>query len=354
MIVKDIVQRSDQWHAWRKEGISASDAPVLAQRSPYKTPWRLFAEKTGLVVVKDLSRNPNVRRGVLNEGAARTRFEETMDDPDLIGHADESVRQSLAGKCGFSLIPVCGESDANPLMRASFDGLSATGIPVEIKCPATSTFLDVVLLGVESKAYKTYWCQVQHQMYVSGASKGYLYFWYEGFDVSFEIERDDAFIAELLDASMEFFARLKNGIEPAKDPDRDMYIPSGNIDQQKWLEIAVEYRQQDDKLIGYQAEVKRLQAMLDEKERQFLEMMGDYSCGEYAGVRVTQYSARGSVSYKSVVKSLLPALTEAEMEPFRGKAKTGVRVTVRDGELKADVPFDLNAVKDAAVEDCWL
>lgn len=83
-------------------------------------------------------------------------------------------------------------------------------------------------------------------------------------------------------------------------------------------------------------------------------MMGDYSCGEYAGVRVTQYSAKGSVSYKSAVNSLLPALTEAEMEPFRGKPKTGVRVTARDMERKADVPFDLNAVKDAAAEDCWL
>ena len=353
MIVKDIVQRSDEWHAWRKEGISASDAPVLAQRSPYKTPWRLFAEKTGLVMTKDLSRNPNVRRGILNEGAARTQFEETMDDPELTGYADESVRQSLSGKCGFSLVPVCGESDENPLMRASFDGLSDAGIPVEIKCPATSTFLDVVLLGIESKAYKTYWCQVQHQIYVASASKGYLYFWYEGFDVSFEIERDDAFIAELLDASMEFWASLKNGIEPAKDPDRDMYIPSGDIDKQKWLEIAVEYRQQDEKLEGYQAEVKRLLAMLDENESQFLEMMGDYSCGEYAGVRVTPYASKGSVSYKSVVKSLLPALTEAEMEPFRGKTKTGVRVTVRDEERKADVPFDINAVKDAAAEDCW-
>jgi hypothetical protein len=237
-------------------------------------------------------------------------------------------------------------------MRASFDGLTDTGIPVEIKCPAQSTFLDVVMLGRESKAYKTYWCQVQQQIYVAGSPKGYLYFWFEGFDVSFEIQRDDAFLVELVDKSMEFWAHLKNGTEPHKNPDEDIFIPTGEY-ADLWLAIAVEYRQEEEKLSSYKGEMKKLESRLEEKERRFLEMMDDFSCGEYAGVRVTRYAAKGSIGYKSVVKALLPNLTDDQMERFRGKPKTGVRVTVRDEERRAEVPFDLQNVKDSMVEDHW-
>ena len=353
MIVRDIVQRSDEWHAWRSQGISASEAPAIVGRSPYKTIWRVWAEKTGLIAAKDLSRNPNVIRGVINEGAARAQFEETVDDDEMAEPVDDSVRQEIAQKHGVTLIPVCGESDENPLMRASFDGLTDTGIPVEIKCPAQSTFLDVVMLGRESKAYNIYWCQVQHQIYVAGSSKGYLYFWFEGFDVAFEIQRDDAFLVELVDKSMEFWAHLKNGTEPFKNPDEDIFIPTGEC-AGLWLALAAEYRQEEEKLSSYREEMKKLESRLDEKERRFLDMMAEFSCGEYAGVRVTRYVAKGSIGYKSVVKALLPDLTDGQMERFRGKPKTGVRVTVRDEERKAEVPFDLQNVKDAMVEDHWI
>lgn len=40
-------QRSPEWHALRKEGITATEAAVIAGLSPYKTPYQLWAEKLG-------------------------------------------------------------------------------------------------------------------------------------------------------------------------------------------------------------------------------------------------------------------------------------------------------------------
>ncbi|MCK7472162.1 MAG: hypothetical protein MZU95_16445 [Desulfomicrobium escambiense] len=48
MHIIDLVQRSPEWQAWRAGGVTASEAAVILGRSPYQTPWRLQAEKTGL------------------------------------------------------------------------------------------------------------------------------------------------------------------------------------------------------------------------------------------------------------------------------------------------------------------
>ncbi len=63
MKIVDLTQGDDAWLAWRKGGITATDAAILLDRSPYKTRWRLWAEKSGFAREVDLSLNPLVRRG---------------------------------------------------------------------------------------------------------------------------------------------------------------------------------------------------------------------------------------------------------------------------------------------------
>lgn len=46
MKVIDVSQRSDAWRQWRLQGVSASEAAIVMNRSPYKTPWRLWAGAT--------------------------------------------------------------------------------------------------------------------------------------------------------------------------------------------------------------------------------------------------------------------------------------------------------------------
>ena len=122
MKITDVIQRTPPWERWRAQGVTASEAAIILGRSPYKTPWRLWAERTGLAREADLSANPHVQRGNALEDDARRAFEERHDT---------------------MLLPLCGESEEHPVLRASFDGIADDGSPVELKVPAERTFAEV-------------------------------------------------------------------------------------------------------------------------------------------------------------------------------------------------------------------
>ena len=75
MNVVDVSQRSAAWRHWRSHGVSASEAAIVMNRSPYKTPWRLWAEKIGLVLEASLDNNPLIRAGIQQEPAVLTPVE---------------------------------------------------------------------------------------------------------------------------------------------------------------------------------------------------------------------------------------------------------------------------------------
>lgn len=104
MHIINLDQRTDAWKAWRNQGITATDSTVILGASPYKTPWRLWAEKVGKILPPDLSGNPNVQRGVALEDEARLLFQ---------------------NKHLTCVMPACAESDVDPIFRASFDGFRA-------------------------------------------------------------------------------------------------------------------------------------------------------------------------------------------------------------------------------------
>jgi putative phage-type endonuclease len=126
MHIIDITQRSPGWRRWRAQGVTASEAAIVLGRSPYKSAWRLWAERTGLAREADLSANPHVQRGLALEDAARRAFEARHDT---------------------LLLPVCGESTEEPVLRASFDGIADDGAPVELKAPCPKRYAEVASQG---------------------------------------------------------------------------------------------------------------------------------------------------------------------------------------------------------------
>ena len=151
MNVINVSQRTPEWHAWRAAGITASETAVILGRSAYKTPWRLWAERTGIAAPEDLSSNPFVQRGIQFEDQARRGFEE---------------------RHGTILLPLCAESSEHPVLRASFDGLSDDDEPVELKVPSDRTYQTVAAQGEQARAYRLYWVQVQFQILVTDALRG--------------------------------------------------------------------------------------------------------------------------------------------------------------------------------------
>jgi len=309
MRVVELLPRTDAWHAWRNAGITATDARVLMGTEPSRTVWQLWAEKVGLVQPPDLSRNPHVRHGVLTEPEAREAFE---------AHA------------GVMLLPVCGESDTQPILRASFDGVDDDGIPVELKCPSESVFNEVVANGEQSEQYKRYYPQVQHQIEVAGAPHGFLVFYRDTQLQSFKVLRDDAFIAELMEKGLALWDAIDRKIEPAKDPKLDMFIPTGEaLDQ--WMRLAETYRELENHRLVRADEIDKIQRRQKMVEQQLIGLLGNFAHGAAAGVRITRYLQRGSVDFKKALKELLQrTLTPTEEEQYRRNASERVRVDVTD------------------------
>jgi putative phage-type endonuclease len=334
MRVIDVVQRSPQWLEWRAHGVSASEVAVILGRSPYKTPWRLWAEKTGLVRREtELSSDWFRSKGIAGEDPARRAFEDQHDT---------------------LLLALCGEADADPLLRASFDGIDNDGRPVELKVACQAVYQEVLDRGRESTAFNLYWPQVQTQLFVADQTQGWLVFWYgPGAWVEFEVERDDAFVTQtLIPECRAFWDRVLTGKEPDRDAERDLYLPSGP-DLERWTKRAVDYRDQAARKAKLDAEVKKLKASMDVIEESLVAMMGDFLLAETAGLKVLRYCQRGNIGYKDALAAFCPDLDPQTLEAFRAATSDRVKVTVLKEE-RAAVPFNqeqLEAVRSAAEAD---
>lgn len=331
MKIVDIAQRSDAWRLWRSQGVTASEAAIILNRSPYKTPWRLWAERVGIVLEANLDNHPLVRRGRELETKAAQWFEATCDE---------------------LLLPLCGECDQYPLIRASFDGITGNGEPVEIKCPHPSTYENVVQEREQSVAYQLYWVQMQQQLLVADAKRGYLCFYLDDQHVKvFDIARDDAFLVTLINATITFYGWVITKKEPPKDLKRDLYLPEGDAEIQ-WHRLAAEYRARQKKLEALKAEATQLAELQAKTEAQWVEQMADYVIAEHSGVRVCRSVSQGGIDYKAALTALLPQLTEAELAPYRKAPASRVRVTCRDDNGKnAQVAFDPDSL--AVTESSW-
>ncbi len=314
MIYVDLEQRSPEWLLWRSLGITATESAVILGRSPYKTPWRLWGEKTGRLQPADLSNNPLVRQGRLFEDAARQAFE--------VKHAEV-------------LFPQCAEYSAEPLFRASFDGLTSDGDPVEIKCPSEKVLSEVKTLGRESEAFKLYNIQVQHQLLVAGAEHGWLIFYdcKSGALTEFEILSDEELIATILKAGRDFWRAVVNDVEPKKDPQRDFFIPKTEREIQEWSSLADEFISSSHEVEVLKAQIDKLNVSRNRCKETLSSMMGEYRFADFAGVALTRRSVAGTVDYEKLCEA--KGITPAELASFRKKPKESwlIRTTVRENQV---------------------
>jgi len=301
--IVDLEQGTQEWLEWRKTGITASEIAAILGLSPYKTPWQVWAEKTGLVPPEDLSKNPFVTAGVALEDTARQLFEQQHDD---------------------ILLPVCVESTRYPFLKASLDGLSQNNEPVELKVPSESTWEKVNADGENSEAYKLYFPQVQHQMLVTGASRGWLVFYRDGELREFCIEPDPAMQDAIVQTASAFWQSIVDGKEPAKDPERDVFNPNDEQRAQwepaaeSWLECNAELKMLEQRLKEIKAEqTKQLGIMKS--------LMGSFTHAEASGLKVTRFGVRGTVDYDRLMAD--KGISPDELETYRKPGREGCKVT---------------------------
>lgn len=321
MKVVNFSQGDDDWLEWRRQGVTATDAAILLGLSPYKTIWRAWAEKSGYAREVDLSLNPLVRHGRENESLARAAFEAKLND---------------------ILLPICAESTQHPIIRASLDGLTSCGRPVELKCPSVKTWNDVLAHGEQSDAFKLYYPQVQQQLLVTEASDGWLGFYRDGQLESFPIRRDDSMIQEIVAKAIDFWKLVQDKKEPPKDPEKDLYIPSG-YEADRWITEAEAYRTYQEQVAAVKEQLKELEALQKPHLEAMKTLMGQYYHADYAGVMVTRYHASGRVNYSQLLADKAAGITDSDIEKYRGKASERCRVTVTES-LKPRYIIDEDAL----------
>ena len=319
MRVINLSQRTEMWCKWRHEGMSASSASILLDLNPYKTTWRLWAELTGKAREDDLSKNPNVIRGFALEDNARQCCERVLEEDFLL--------------------PVCGESDKTPLVRASFDGVTCDTVPTELKCPSQKQYEIICREREHSEAYQLYYPQVQQQIYVADAEYGWLLFYSpedDGKHVLFRVERDEILIKELLGRIDDFWGKVVNNIEPKRNPERDIYMPSGDdIDQ--WIHHATDYRLYDQQISSHEKAINDLKAQRERSLVPLKEMMGDYVRSDFAGVGITLYESQGPVDVRRMIEEEGIPLSADDMDKYRKPGATRCRVTVRDEVMPRNI-----------------
>ena len=229
-------------------------------------------------------------------------------------------------------MPVCAESDREPLLRASFDGINDTGEPVELKVPSEKTYREVRDHGRASIAYRLYEPQVQHQLYVAGADKGWLVFYQDAQQQTvFEIPRDPNLIRAIVGQGLAFWDAIVTGDEPEKNLTRDLFVPPPQI-ADEWAVLADRYRSAWTESKRIEANLKQRKDTMDAAQTALVALMGDALLAESAGLRITRFCAKGSVDYPALLKALLPELKPDGVERFRRKPSERVRVTVQEDE----------------------
>lgn len=311
MKIVNLSQRTPEWLQWRAQGVTASEAAIILGRSPYKTPWQLWAERTGVRPTEDLSANPFVQRGISLEDVARQGFEQR--------------HKTL-------LLPLCAESDVHPELRCSLDGVSHTGEPVELKVPILKTYEQIREQGEQATAYQLAWVQLQFQLYVLDAPHGWLVFDLcrpSSPALEFHIARDDAFLQqELVPGCLNFWTAIQTGKAPPQDSERDLYVPVDG-DLTEWQEAAQTYRALMEDRGQLERQLKHLKDTLAQTEAVFIRLMGPALMAEAAGVRVTRYRQNGTVDYQALLVEVAPELDPAIVERYRKPASERVKVTLQ-------------------------
>ncbi len=358
MILVDVNQRCDDWLEWRSQGVTASDIPIILGLSPYKTPWQLWAEKTGRINPSDLSKNPNVLKGIRLEDDARLKAEEKYDD---------------------ILLPVCGECTDYPILRASFDGLDSAHEVYEFKCPSDSVFNhvkendkvpsvhmayeeypsdqlsgndfeDVKLNGTKSATYKLYEAQVHAQCVVSGNPNGHLIFYKEGEDIlDFDVQLTTEKRETILEAAKNFWNHVTTDSPPEIDPAKDCFIPDNGNCSFSWQAHAEHWQTLHQRIKDLKKEQKSLEQEKKIAQEALVALMGDFLTADFGGVKITRFKKQGSIDYKKFLGDKFPDENFVdELENYRKDNSIQTRFTSSKDELVNPEANDIVVVETHA------
>lgn len=186
----------EEWTALRSTTIGGSDAAAILGLNPYKSPYALWAEKTGKVIPEDISQKEAVRLGTDLEEYVAKRFTEATG---------KKVRRE-----NYTVF-----RDDMPYAHANYDRL-VIGERAGLEIKTTNALHLSKFKNGEFPA--TYYAQCCHYLLVSGLDRWYLAVLVLGIEFKvFVIERDEAEIEALRMAEENFWYQVQNDLPPEID-----------------------------------------------------------------------------------------------------------------------------------------
>ena len=251
----------EAWLAERRTGIGGSDAAAVLGLSPFKTPYQLFAEKTGLVADEDLSDKPAVMWGTALEEAILVRYAE---------RTGKKVRR----------VPENARHSQHTFMIANLDA-KVEGERVGVEAKTTNVFQakDTALWGEleTDQVPEAYLIQCQHYMAVKG---------YVRFDVAlfagthediriYRVPRNETLIAALIEREAAFWRCVTEGIPPKPVDYEDALRIFPRSTPGKAIAATDEARTLLANLAAAKAQLKEYGELEDRLKTALAEMMGD-------------------------------------------------------------------------------
>lgn len=268
----DVVQRSDEWLALRREKIGASDAATICGVDQYKTAARLWEEKMN---GKSQTETSAMQRGNRLEPIARNLVEKTHNT-----FYEADVYQS--SKYDWMIASLDGYSESDKKM-------------IEIKCPGENVFNQIVHTN---EIPKNWIYQMQHQMCVMELQECTLIVFNGDYFLEFKVDRDEEVIDEIIVKELAFYQSMVNHIQP---------------------EAPVKERTDEDVVEAMQAYIDARNARIDAEElekicKDSLIYLANDEPFQCKGVTVRKVIRPGNIDYNSI-----EAIKGIDLTPYRKK-----------------------------------
>lgn len=327
LVRNEMRQDSQEWLEWRNMGLGSSDVRPSQGKCKYKSRWRLWSEKKGLVKAANLSANPNVRRG------------KRLEPP---------VRKATENLLGEALEVFCGHDSDKPWRLVSFDGVITIDncqIPVEIKCPTTCVvgdeteeeleklshdrFVDLMKNHANSILFEEYEPQLQYQIGLLDAPYGYFVFYFEHNNEMkiYKVPRCEKKIAEAFDAIDDMYENhIKPFVPPEKDPALDYYEPTEDelvkwdVHTMEFIEAALEERKLN-------ALVKEVKIRKEQAASKLFSLAGLFKVIDLHGIKVTNVKPRETFQYKEYLEHKGIEISDEERKQFTKSGKSSLRLS---------------------------
>jgi len=283
-IVEDLIQGSEEWHAFRKSRIGASDSAAILGVSKWSTAMQLWERKLG--IANEQSVNFAMSRGVDLEDEARNAFTKLKN---------------------IVTIPTVVQHETLDWCIASLDGLSLCyKYALEIKVPGREAHLSA-LAGVVPSYYIP---QLQHQLAVTGLDMIYYYSYDGQNNACIEVYRDQEYIDELIEEELKFYKCMVT-CTPPELTERDYNIRTDD----EWKYAVIDWCKANQLYQEWKEELER--------SREVLTRLSQSRNSKGFGVKVQKIMRQGAVQYSEI-----ECLKEVDLDKYRKPASESWRITL--------------------------